>query len=99
MKTLLRIIAIAIVLLGIETSSFAQLILNASASATIVQTLTFTKLYDLDFGNLATNNTAGTCILTPMTGNNPTRTTGGGLTLPSFHGSPRAAAFTEQRGR
>jgi hypothetical protein len=93
MKILIKTGAL-IILLGMQVSSFAQLTLNAIASATIVQTLTFSKQYDLDFGNMATNGTAGTCILTPMTGNNPTRTTTGGLTLPAFHGTPRAAQFT-----
>lgn len=94
MKTILKFIAIAIVLLGIETSSFAQLTLNSTATATIVQTIGFTKLYDLDFGNLAVTTIAGTCILAPMAGNNPTRTITGGVTLPAFIGTPRAAGFT-----
>src|ERR1017187_7889112 len=94
MKLLIKIVLVVIVLVGIEAKSFAQLTLNATASATIVQTLTFSKTYDLDFGNLATNGTVGTCTLTPMVGNNPTRTSTGGITLPAFHGTPRAAAFT-----
>ena len=94
MKLLSKIIIVVMVLMGVEVPSFAQLTLNATASATIVQTLTFSKSYDLDFGNLATNGTAGTCVLTPMTGNNPTRVGSGGITLPAFHGTPRAAAFT-----
>jgi hypothetical protein len=94
MKTLLKIIAIAIVLLGIETNSFAQLTINPSASGTIVQTITFLKLFDLDFGNMAVTGVGGTCILDPMAGANPNRTITGGVTLPSFIGTPRAAAFT-----
>jgi hypothetical protein len=94
MKTLVKIISFAFVLTGINSNLFAQLTLNATASATIVQTLTFSKLFDLDFGNLASNGQPGTCELTPMAGNNPTRTPGGGITLPAFHGTPRAAAFT-----
>jgi hypothetical protein len=94
MKTLLKIIATAIVLLGIETNTFAQLTINPSASGTIVQTITFLKLYDLDFGNMAVTAIGGTCILTPMAGNNPNRTITGGVTLPAFIGTPRAAAFT-----
>jgi len=94
MKILIQIAFVVVVILGIEANSFAQLTLNATASATIVQTLTFSKNYDLDFGNLATNGTAGSCTLTPMAGNNPTRTSLGGITLPAFHGTPRAASFT-----
>ena len=94
MKTLLKIIAIAIVLLGIETNSFAQLTINPSASGTIVQTITFLKLYDLDFGNMAVTTLSGYCVLHPMAGANPTRDHFNGVTLPAFIGTPRAAAFT-----
>jgi hypothetical protein len=93
MKTLFKFIAVAIVLLGIETNSFAQLTLTSSATAVIVQTITLAKNYDLHFGNLAVTITAGTCVLTPMAGANPTRTVTGGVTLPAVIGSPRAAEF------
>jgi len=52
-----------------------------------------TKNYDLDFGNLAVTTVAGTCILAPETGPAPTRTITGGVTLPAFVGTPRAAEF------
>ena len=93
MKTLLKIIAIAIVLLGIEANSFAQITINPSASGTIVQTITFTKQADLDFGNMAVTTTAGLCILDPM-GGIPNRTGTLGVVLPAFIGTPTAAAFT-----
>jgi hypothetical protein len=93
MRSLLKIISIIFVLFVTETNSFAQLILSATASATIVQTLTFSKSSDLDFGNLATNGQAGTCTLVPGP-NIPTRTRTNGITLPAFIGNPRAAAFT-----
>ena len=71
----------------------AQVTINSTAAATIVTVITLTKTYDLDFGNLAVTTTAGTCVLAPASGNNPGRTTTGGVTLPAFHGTPRAAEF------
>ncbi len=71
----------------------AQVTLNSSAAATIVTVIAMSKTYDLDFGNLAVTTVAGTCILAPVAGNNPTRTVTGGVTLPAFHGTPRAAEF------
>jgi hypothetical protein len=94
MKTLLKICGLAIVLLGIETSSFAQLTISPDASGTIVQTITFTKTADLDFGNMAVTTVAGTCILDPQGPGVPNRSITGGVTLPGFIGTPLAAAFT-----
>ena len=73
--------------------NYAQVTLNSTASATIVTTIAMTKNYDLDFGNLAVTTVAGTCVLAPVAGNNPTRNVTGGVTLPAFHGTPRAAEF------
>ena len=73
--------------------SNAQVTISSSAAATIVTVIAITKNYNLDFGNLAVTTTAGTCVLAPIAGNNPTRTVTGGVTLPAFHGTPRAAEF------
>jgi hypothetical protein len=82
-------------LLGtIPVRTYAQVTINSTASATIVTVIAMTKTYDLDFGNLAVTTVGGTCILAPVSGNNPTRTVTGGVTLPAFHGTPRAAEFT-----
>ena len=93
MKNNFKFLAIAIFLCGFAVSSFAQVTVNSSASATIVATITLTKTYDLDFGNLAVTTTAGDCVLTPMAGTAPTRTPHLGVTLPAFPGTPRAGAF------
>jgi hypothetical protein len=93
MKNTFKLLAIAIFLCGLAVTSYAQVTLNSSASATIVTTMGLTKNYDLDFGNLAVTTVAGTCILTPMAGPAPTRSITGGVTLPGFVGTPRAAEF------
>jgi hypothetical protein len=96
MKTLFKFIAVAIVLLGIETNSYAQLTITSSASGTILQTLEFQKNYDLDFGNMAVSAQIGdgTCTVPPV-GGIPVagRTVTGGVTLPALIGTPQAAEF------
>jgi len=96
MKTLLKIIAIAIVLFGIETTTFAQFTQNPSVSATIIQGIVFTKLSDMNFGDLAVNNTLGTCIL-PSAAPVPTRIATGGVSFPAsglITNPPYAAYFS-----
>ena len=93
MKNTFKLLAIAIFLCGLAVTSYGQVTLNSSASATIVTTMGLTKNYDLDFGNLAVTTVAGSCILAPEAGAAPTRTPGGGVTLPGFVGTPRAAEF------
>ena len=93
MKNLLKVFALAIILSGFAVSVSAQVTVNAPTHAVIVQTITLVKNYDLHFGDLAVTTTAGTCVLTPMSGTAPTRTVTGGVTLPASLGTPRAAEF------
>ena len=73
--------------------SQAQVTISSTAAATIVTVIGLTKNYNLDFGNLAVTSSAGTCVLAPAAGPNPGRTKTGGVTLPAFIGTPRAAEF------
>ena len=85
---------IVLLLSGVQPANvWSQVTLNASGSATIVTAITLIKNYNLDFGNLAVTTSGGNCVLAPVSGNNPTRNTTGGVTLPAFHGTPRAAEF------
>ena len=92
MKTQIRIIAIAMLLLGISISSFAQngVSATASGSANVLIPIAITKSADMNFGNLAVSQTSGTIVL----GTNGTRTNTGGVTLPSVTGTVSAASFT-----
>ena len=90
MKTQIRIIALAMLLLGISISTFAQVSATASASATIVTPIAINKTVDMNFGNVAVSTAAGTVIMTP-TGS---RSMTGGVTLPATTGTVTAASFT-----
>jgi hypothetical protein len=92
MKNTFKLLAIAILLCGLALPTIAQVTLNSSATAVIVQTMTLAKNQDLHFGNLAVTTVGGTCVLDPEAGV-PTRTPSGGVTLPAFIGTPLAAEF------
>lgn len=79
MKTITKISAIAILMIGFYSNSFAQASANASATATIITPIAITKNTDMNFGNIAATSIAGTVSL--VVGN--TRTTTGGVTLPT----------------
>jgi hypothetical protein len=90
---LIKLMIVLILSGGHSICALSQVTVNSSAAATIVTVVTLVKNYNLDFGNLAVTTSAGTCILAAVAGNNPTRTITGGVTLPAFHGTPRAAEF------
>ncbi|BAX80063.1 DUF4402 domain-containing protein [Labilibaculum antarcticum] len=93
MKNLTKVFAIAIMMFGFATSSFAQAERSAAAtaSATIVQPISILQTDDMNFGNVAVQSTAGTVILSPSA----VRSTTGGVTIPTVgSGAEQAAAFT-----
>jgi len=87
-------ILVILLSVAIPFNCYCQVTLYPTASATIVTPIGVTKNYNLDFGNLGVVTTSGNCILSPVGGTNPTRTISGGVTLPAFQGTPRAAEFT-----
>ncbi len=87
---MIKTIGIAIVLLILAGTTFAQITTSATATATIVTPINLVKEVDMDFGNLAVTTIAGTCILTPA----GTRSITGGVTLPATIGTVTAAEFT-----
>ena len=72
------------------TTVFAQATASANASATIVTPISISKNTDMNFGNIATNGTVGTVVLSPASG----RTFTGGVSLPATTGTVTAASFT-----
>ncbi|MEI8007780.1 MAG: hypothetical protein WCI48_16350, partial [Bacteroidota bacterium] len=60
MKAQIRITALAILLIGMSISTFAQVSATATASATIVTPIAIAKTVDMNFGNVAVSATAGT---------------------------------------
>ena len=92
MKTQIRIFAMAILLIGISISTFAQngSTATAPASANVLIPIAITKTTDMSFGNLAVSQTSGTVVLSTS----GSRTNFGGVTLPSVTGTVSAASFT-----
>jgi hypothetical protein len=90
MKRLIKLFTLAIVLFAFVTAAFAQVTASATASATIITPIAITKTVDMNFGNIAINNTIGTVVLAPAS----TRTFTGGITLPVVPGTVTAASFT-----
>ncbi len=87
MKT--KFITLAIAILGFSSATFAQSAATATASATLLTPLSITKDIDLNFGNIASSNEAGTAVLT--TGG-VVSSTGGVAILDGI--TPTAAKFT-----
>lgn len=77
--------------IALNTYSFAQGTSNASVSGTIVQPINLIKVRDLSFGVISPGLTSGTVILEPTAAS--TRTTSGGVTLPSGSGTVHSAKF------
>jgi len=91
MKVLIKIVPLLISLFLITGTAFTQVTASATATATILTPIAISKTVDMNFGNLAVNNTPGTIILTPASA----RTATGGVTfLPSQPGTITAASFT-----
>ena len=92
MKNITKLFAIATVVLGFTTTSFAQSSVdaNATTSATIIAPISLVKNIDMNFGNVATSAAAGTVVL----GTNNLRTAHDGASLPVTTGIVSAAKFT-----
>lgn len=91
MKQITKYFALAIGMIAISVSTFAQGVsATATATATIITPISITKTTDMNFGNIAVNATAGTVVLTPA----GLRSVTGGCTLPTVAGTVAAAAFT-----
>jgi hypothetical protein len=80
---------ITIVMIAVTTGVMAQETATASSSATIVAPIGIAQSTDMNFGNVATNATGGTVVLSPAGGTTPS----GGVTLPANTGTVTAAAF------
>lgn len=88
MKTIIKIFALAILILGFAFTSFAQSSATATVSATLLTPLSITKTADMNFGTVAVSATAGTVALDY---NNVTTVTDG---VTKFNGiTPSTAAF------
>lgn len=86
----MKIFAILVLLIGSAAASFAQATASANATAAIVTAISITKVVDMNFGNVAVATApGGTVVLTPAS----TRTSTGGVTLPSTTGTVTAASF------
>ena len=85
-----KLFAIVIILLAFSASSFAQATASANAHATIVTPIGIAWVDDMNFGNVAVTDVAGTVILAP----DDSRTITGGVTLPVVTGTVTAATFT-----
>lgn len=86
-----KVIAMAILMTGFISASFAQATATATATATVVTPISISKNTDMSFGNLAVQAaTGGTVVLAPA----GTRTRTSGVTLPATTGTVTAASFT-----
>jgi hypothetical protein len=90
MKGFIKVLAVAVMVLG-ANEAFAQQQSQATAnvSATIVTPIVISNGDDMNFGNIAVSNTAGTVVLAP----NGSRTSTGGVTLPVSTGTVTPATF------
>lgn len=89
LKTTVKIFALATLILGLSTSSFAQSTSDvATASAKLLVPISIDNTASMDFGTLAVGATLGTVIL----GYDNTVSKTGGVTL--LGGTPSTALFT-----
>jgi hypothetical protein len=89
MKHLKRLLTFAIIFAGITTAALAQVSATATATATIVGPIGITNTANMNFGNVAVSNVAGTVVMTPAA----VRSVTGGCTLPAITGTVAAGAF------
>ena len=94
MKNQTKFFVLAIVMLSVTVSTFAQATSTAAATstATIVTPILITKNVDMNFGNIATNLLGGTVTLPATAAANRSFT--GNITLTSVAGTVSAAKFT-----
>ncbi|MEI6061484.1 MAG: DUF4402 domain-containing protein [Bacteroidota bacterium] len=91
MKNITKVIALAIVALGISSTSFAQSTATASTTATLVVPISIANNTNMNFGIVASSATLGTVDLNFADG----RTAGGGASLPAGGGTnAKTAVFT-----
>lgn len=91
MKKMIKIFALAFVMLSFAAATYAQVSATSAAEATIVTPITISNTIDMNFGNLYVSGTvAGTVILTPA----GARSTTGGVGLPVVPGTVAAAQFS-----
>jgi len=91
MRTLTRLFAVGLLfMLGVQ--AHAQFTGSADAFATIIAPISITWESDLNFGDLAVNNTLGTATVAPELAATRSRT--GGVTFPASTNAPTAAEFT-----
>jgi hypothetical protein len=92
MQRLIKFFAIAMLVTGLSAKTFGQVSATATSSATIVTPITIANGANMNFGNIAVNNTLGTVSLPAAAA--PVRTVTGGCTLPATAGTVSAARFT-----
>jgi len=86
-----KLIILFIAVAGFGVSTYAQVEVAASSTATIVTPIGMTKSGNLNFGNIAVGATGGAVTLTPANA----RSADGGLTLPASNlGTVTVPAFT-----
>ena len=89
MTVKIRCFILAILVVGISMSTFAQVSATANVTATLVTPIEISKEIDMNFGNVAVSSSAGTVVLTPS----GSRSLTGGVTLPMVAGTVTAAVF------
>jgi hypothetical protein len=91
MKIIYRAVLTSILLMSAAFAASSQAMANASVTATILTTISITKIMDMNFGNISVQAQAGgTVILSPA----GIRSATGGVTLPATNGTVTAASFT-----
>lgn len=84
-----KLFTLAIAVTGFSAAAIAQNnTATATASATIITPITITKLTDMSFGNVVSNTTGGTIVLSPASARTQT-----GIQLPATTGTVAAASF------
>lgn len=94
MKTSSKFFALCLMMALFASSAFAQVTASASASATILTPIAIANRSDMNFGNLAVNNTAGTIVLSTA----GARTANGGVTFLNGNAGTVSAASFEVTG-
>lgn len=90
MKTNLKFILSAIVLIGFSATSKAQSTATASTTAILITPISIVKTTDMHFGTVAASGTTGTVLLDYADG----RTATGGASLPAGSTLQKTAVFT-----
>ena len=87
---LLRVCAVAAIIIGFAFTINAQASASSRASATIVTPIGITNTVNMNFGNVAVNNAIAGIVTLSATGD---RTASGGVTIPVSAGTITAASF------